>query len=213
MTSVKLIFWLTLLLGTAYTYYVHRSAPEQRWSWWHTLLATLLSVSLGVSAGFWVYWKQASIADEARNAQLRQALQAELSDCYVTLKYGTPLTVTIAGRSVALQGGQLHPVILDQAAASGAFDSIDSLNMLYLSRRMHTYNRGGEFLFDAMLAPPSTTRDELILNAIATAENRRAFLISNILQLCHQLELDVTNGRSNWPPLIEATPPPIPDKP
>ena len=46
MNNLVVLSILVVLVGGAYTLLVHYKAPERKWEWWHSFIATVLSIRL-----------------------------------------------------------------------------------------------------------------------------------------------------------------------
>lgn len=161
---------LTVLIGFGYSVYVFKNAPDQLWNWYHGLVATLLSIMLGVVAGFLVYYHQKAYENRTDTETTRILLQQELSHLKRLLATGDRATITIDTTTYSPLIISLQPLALEKAAQSGHFDPIETANMLHIAGKIRTYNLQVQFLLTTLNAS----------NTDQGYQSRLKFVLSNL---------------------------------
>src|SRR6478735_1894386 len=120
MTAIALVTGVALLLGGVYTTIVLKRAGRELWGWFHNVTATLLSILLGVAAGFWVYSQQQEAMDAKELSILRTLLQREFSDVHSALTGPDMVTLTLPNGEGERQviAAFVQPIAIEKAAAS-----------------------------------------------------------------------------------------------
>jgi hypothetical protein len=147
-----LIFILlaVLTLSVGYSLFVRRRAPAQLWTWFHSFVATVLSVLLGVITAFWIYYHQQTQTDERERATIHQLLQRELSDIHEILAKSEPIQINLGKKTYRPIVGYVQPLAVEKAAQSGRLNGLDTAYMMHLAQTIRAYNIAVQFLLTVM---------------------------------------------------------------
>lgn len=140
MAWIWLPFTVGILFALVYTVIVSRQGREITWNWWHRLVSTLVSVLIGVSVTLAIFHYQQSLTRAKERARLVTVLESELSDELDYLTSGEQTTITSQDKQYSFLITRLHPQTLVDAAKSGLFDEVTTLNLFRLSRKMEVYD-------------------------------------------------------------------------
>ena len=136
--------WLPFAIGffitLVYTWIVSKQGREITWNWWHRLISTLVSVLVGISVTLAIFHYQQSLTRAKERARLVTVLESELSDELDYLTSGEQTTITFQGKQYQFLLTKLHPQTLVDAAKSGLFDEVTTINLFRLSRKMEVYD-------------------------------------------------------------------------
>jgi hypothetical protein len=190
---INFLLALCVLVGIAYTVYVYKKARAQFWDWMHSLVATVLSVTLALAAGFLLYGVQVQEADRQEKNDLTMLLQQELSSLRSHLAGSEQAEIILGSSKQKVLITFVQPVVLERAAQSGLFDPVDSGNMLAIAREARLYNFEVEFLVAMLSASMDNqeaydTRIEFIAGNI---ERARQAIVSNIEKEAMRLQIDL----------------------
>jgi len=176
MTS--LIILAALLLGVSYTVTLRRRQPARLWEWLHGLVATVLSVLLGVATAFGVYNTQQRSAERREEQRFRFLVQQELSELRRLLKHGESAQLMIGATELRPLITFLQAPALEIAAQSGQFSDVDTANMFHMARKIKTYNVEVQFLIAAVNVPtPDLGR---VVFAVKNMETTRKSILEDI---------------------------------
>ncbi len=130
---------LTFLLFSALVGFL---APEDFWDAISTFVATIISVIAAFFIGVGLYDRQVRRANADRRQQLNAALIAELSEIKDALKRAMIYKLPFPDRPYkdVVPITYIQPIILEDAARSGFFNSTTTEKMLVLARTIHLYN-------------------------------------------------------------------------
>lgn len=192
------IIWFVACAVTAgilYTGIVHRYAKDQRWSWWHGLVSTLISVLLGVVVAVWLLHFQSVANDRDTRDRLMSLLRSELTDSYRYLTVNNNnLKVECVDTNFVFQLFVLQPIILEEAAKSGLFTETQTENMLGIAKKMKMRNQELDFLCTMLSAEGTlkqTQEEQMKIRAIwQQIEWTRCGLTNDIDLLDQQLGLN-----------------------
>lgn len=166
---------------------------EKFWDWLNTLIAIVVSVILAVAIGIGLFNHQTKITDEVKIQQFRKLLTAEISDIIDILDSGEFMTINLPSCKKTVLITYIQPLILESAASSGLFESLQTENMLHMARKIRMYNIKVSYLFSILAAGPSEPRyieyEEQILHAIKNVEDTRKAIIDNSRFLSKQMDL------------------------
>jgi hypothetical protein len=192
MTPVVIVTVVGLLLGGAYTAVVWKRARTELWGWFHNVTATLLSVLLGIAAGFWVYRQQQKAADAKELSTLRTLLQREFSDMHAVLTGPDMVTLSLpaGGGERQVIAAYVQPLAIEKAASSGQFSALDTTYLLHLAEAVRAYNVSVQLLFATLngsrVDPEYPYR---IRFAVENLEKQRAGVTHEIERLSHLFRL------------------------
>lgn len=117
-------------------------SPSTFWSSLSTFASTVISVLAAFFIGVGLYDRQVRIADVKKVEQLNHALVAELSEMHRALErpmlYKLPLSNRPHMDTIPVT--YVYPIMLEDAARSGFFNTTFTRQMLELARTIHIYN-------------------------------------------------------------------------
>jgi hypothetical protein len=132
-----------------YTLAVLLGSPDDLFGWFNTLLSTVVSVLAALFIGLVLFQYQSQETDRKKREQLEELLKTELGE--VRRVIGRWRTVVpdealeTTENSFTTHGMQYvfhytHPLIVEEAARSGLFDTEQTSEMLALARNMRQHN-------------------------------------------------------------------------
>lgn len=134
---------LVLLIGifatvTIYSAVVHRKARDQKWQWWHTFTATLMSVLAAFLIGLQIF----SMQLEEHRDEMQDALTADLLRLRDKFDTIDPMTLTIKATDAAVDLPLTYsqPSVLREALVSGFLDQQDTIQLSRIADNIGTYN-------------------------------------------------------------------------
>lgn len=146
------IRWLSLAVGMVlfgYTVLVYISPDGDLFDWFNTLISTAASVIFALVIGLILFHYQTREADRAKKEQLVELLRIELDEVRRVIENSqtvvpdealetTEISFTSHAMYVSLH--YTHPLIVEEAARSGLFDTEQTAEMLALARNMRSHN-------------------------------------------------------------------------
>src|SRR5215203_4270131 len=143
---------LAVLVGAlvgGYTLVVGVGSPGDLLGWLNTLVSTVASVWAALLIGLILFQHQTQETDRKKKEELAELLKTELGEVHrVIEKYRTDVpdealeTTENSFTSHAMQYvlHYTHPLIVEEAARSGLFDTEQTSEMLVLARTMRQHN-------------------------------------------------------------------------
>lgn len=133
---------LVLIVSAIFLPLVGFLSPGTFWVTLSTFIATTLSILAAFFIGVGLYDRQVRITDVKKVKQLSHALVAELSEIYRSLErpmlYQLPLRDRPHLDTIPVT--YVYPIMLEDAARSGFFNTTFTRRMLELARTIHIYN-------------------------------------------------------------------------
>jgi hypothetical protein len=146
-----------IVLGTAlvgvlvggYTLVVLVGSPDDLFGWFSTLLSTVVSVLAALFIGLILFQHQTQVTDRKKKAELAELLKTELGEVRrIIEKVRTDVpdeALETTENSFTAHRMQYvlhytHPLIVEEAAQSGLFDTEQTSEMLVLARVMKQHN-------------------------------------------------------------------------
>jgi hypothetical protein len=130
------------ILVAVYTLVVLLFAPGDLLGWVSTLVSTVASVWAALIIGLILFQQQTQATDRRKKEELEKLLKTELSEVRRLIeKYRTHVpdgAPTSHGMQYVLH--YTHPLIVEEAARSGLFDTEQTSVMLTLARDMRQHN-------------------------------------------------------------------------
>ena len=184
---------IAILIAVLYSLMVHHLAPDAVWGWRHTFVATVVSVVFAVAIGVALFNHQTNVTDRARTRQFRASLSAEISDIIREISSGNFMTIHLSTSSQKVLITYIQPLILEDAARSGLFNSVHTENMLHLAQKIRMYNIKVSYLFSVLTAGSSKPAFEpQTLHAIQNVEETRKAIIEDSHFLLKQMDLPLS---------------------
>lgn len=139
--NITLLAVLVGVLVAVYTLVVLLFAPDELLSWGSTLVSTIASVWAALLIGLILFQHQTQETDRKKKEELAELLKTELSEVRRLIEKdrtdvpdGAP---TSHGMQYVLH--YPHPLIVEEAARSGLFDTAQTSEMLVLARIMRQH--------------------------------------------------------------------------
>ncbi len=150
---VRFTIAMGLLTFLVFSALVGLLAPGEFWGAISTFIATLISVIGAFFIGVGLYNSQVRIADAKRVEQLSEVLVSELSGTIDALKRAAEHKVEPPSPQWdTVPVTYVQPIILEDAARSGLFNTEVTKKMLLLARTVHLYNLRVSQLFSLLSA-------------------------------------------------------------
>lgn len=181
-----------ILIAVLYYLRVRHLAPSEVWSWWHTFIATIVSVIFAVAIGIALFNYQTKIIDETRTQQLRTLLAIEISDTIKKLDSPNRLEIRLRSYTETVLLTYIQPLILEDAVRSGLFNSLHTEKMLQLALEMRIYNTEVSYFLSVLTIESSNPDFEhQAIHAIKNIEETRKLIIEDLLLLLKQMNLSL----------------------
>jgi hypothetical protein len=140
--NITLLAVLVGVLVAVYTLVVLLFAPDELLGWFSTLVSTVASVWAALLIGLILFQHQTQETDRKKKEGLEKLLKTELSEVRRLIeKFRTDVpdgAPTSHGMQYVLH--YTHPLIVEEAARSGLFDTEQTSVMLTLARNMTQHN-------------------------------------------------------------------------
>jgi hypothetical protein len=139
---ISVLAVLVAALVGIYSLVVLLVSPDDLISWLSTLVSTVASVWAALVLGLILFQHQIQVTDRKKKEELEELLKTELSEVRRLIeKYRTDVpdgAPTSHGMQYVLH--YTHPLIVEEAARSGLFDTEQTTVMLTLARNMRQHN-------------------------------------------------------------------------
>lgn len=189
------IIIISLILAGFYFVIILKNKPDETWNWLHTFISTLLSVIIGFATGILLYDIQTKSTDKKRRNELKELLRAELSDIYNVLTRDDFVVVTLNNQErLKVKITYIQPIILEECAKCGLFNSVETENFLHVARKIRFYNTLINYLLSILSKPDSTIVEALVKHAAENIESNIKGITSNITQILQQLKLTLSDS-------------------
>src|SRR5215203_2221133 len=140
--NITLLAVLVGILVAGYTLVVLLFAPGDLIGWFSTLVSTVASVWAALLIGLILFQHQTQEIDRKKKKELAEPLKTELGEVRRLIeKYRTDVpdgVQTSQGMQYVLH--YTHPLIVEEAARSGLFDTEQTSVLLTLARNMRQHN-------------------------------------------------------------------------
>jgi len=182
------IIGFAIILGLLYTLIVYRKAKKEIWNWLHTFTATIISVIFAVAIGITLFNFQVKMDKVAKTRDLKKLISAEASDIIRILNSKTAKQ-KILNFDIETVITYIQPLIVEEAARSGLFKSVETENMLHLARKIRGYNLKVQFLFSLIASGKSEAQLEATVQDV---EKTRKGIIEASQFLIKKMNLSFT---------------------
>ena len=193
-------FVLAIALAVIYTLILPK---EQCWNWWHGLIATLVSVLLGISIAIGIFFFQNYVVQNQDKKKYTSLVSTELAATWQGLQtIENPLNINSDNKTYSFHVVFLQSVVLEDAARSGLFDEEETRTLLKLARWIRFHNMNLNLLISVI---PQARNDTLTMQKIemiyTSHINTRNELIKDIQIANKQFDLPALNKRiQKFPP-------------
>lgn len=194
---------LAITLAVFYTYIIRKKSPEEQWNWWHGLIATLVSVLLGVSIAIGIFFFQNNVVQYQDKRKYTSLVSTELAATWQGLQtVDNPLNINFDNKTYSFHIGFLQSVVLEDAARSGLFDEEETRTLLKLARWIRFHNMNLNLLISVI---PQIKNDTLTMQKIemiwTSHIKTRNEIIKDIQLANRQFDLPALNKRiQKFPP-------------
>ena len=183
---------ITATVAVCYSILLAFQAPEKLWDWWSGLAAAGISFFLAILAGISLYKQQTLEARATRKSELTSLLTAELSDLHRALNGLAKRTeIKVNGKTLSAALTIIQPLVVEHAALSGSFNTVQSENLVHFARKCRIYSMKVERFLSINLDPAAQHAVEPLFEDI---ESTRGAIVENIQQLCKQLNVTLSNS-------------------
>jgi len=194
------IFWpmiVAILVATIYAVIVHWKAPSEAWDWWHSLIAMLVSILLGVTIALSLFQNQQQAIAKTDKQRFLSLLRLELSGIRRGLRDPTRANLWVhSGVSLPAQVTYIQPLILEEAGRSGLFDNNTSFMMIDLSGSMRMFNKKTQILLDLLSSSKEPVGlEENVRAAITNIDRSRGGILKGIGLLSADLGIELTDKK------------------
>jgi len=132
---------LAITIAVFYTYIISKKSPGEQWNWWHGLIATLVSVLLGVSIAIGIFFFQNDVVQNQDKRKYTSLVSTELAATWQGLQaVDNPLNINFDRKTYSFHIGFLQSVVLGDAARSGLFNEEETRTLLKLTRWIQFHN-------------------------------------------------------------------------
>jgi hypothetical protein len=180
---------VALAVIIAYTLILKRHKPLEVWTWASGLLATLVSVALGIAVALTLFKYTNAQQDATNKVRFQQLLKAEMSDTYRILSAGEAMNVNFGESTQRVHVAYIQPLSIEEAAKSGLFDVVATENLMLLARTMRMYNIKCQYFLTALSAGHSR---EVVRHAGANVEETRQAVLNDITLMTMKLHLELS---------------------
>ncbi len=144
----------SLFLVIVFASLVRYKRRELWWGWWSNLMASLVSVALGLAVGLYLLSVQKLEKDAEDRARYRLLLEAEMTDIAGQLRNSEPVKILIRDSSLhkdfSLRLTLIQPIAIEEAAKSGLFPLEQTKTMFSITREIRLHNMETQNLLNAL---------------------------------------------------------------
>lgn len=183
------ILVIALLAAAIYSTILWRRRRDELWPWTSGVLATLISVLLGVAVALALFKYTNAQADASSRQRFRHLLRAEMSDTFRILSSEETMSISMRGTTQTVHIAYIQPLSIEQAAQSGLFDEVQTENLLLLARTMRMYNLKVQYLLGGVAAGTSS---EAVHHASVNVESTREAVLADIRLMMKKLDMELS---------------------
>jgi hypothetical protein len=185
----------SLFAAEVFTEVLLSSRPSsQLWDWFITLVATLISATLAVVGGIYLFTYQSQKTEEQRREQIGAALAAELRSNVLALQArpNTPLRDVNTGDLIG--NARIFPLgslAVEEAIRSGLLPPGDTLLLNYVRWRVELHNVQISQLLLVMSGKPKREMVTVILEDLLDRQEKLRTLCQQLLSELEAAGIDV----------------------
>lgn len=183
----SLIILLALTAIAVYSYILRCKEPSELWPWTSGLLATLLSVVLGVAVALLLFRYTGNQEDALSRTRFRNLLRAEMTDTFRILASDETMYISLGQSTCSVHVAYIQPIVIEEAAKSGLFEEITTENLLHLARKMRMYNLKTQYLLSAVASNNSKVA---MGHACTNVEVTRLAILDDLTIMMKKLHLE-----------------------
>lgn len=143
----------------AFATLVRQKQKELWWGWWSNLMASLVSVALGLAVGLYLLSVQKLEKDAEDRARYRMLLEAEMTDIASQIQTSVPVAILIRDSNLhqdfSLRLTLIQPLAIEEAAKSGLFPLEQTKTMFSITREIRLHNLETQNLLNALSSKSS----------------------------------------------------------
>ena len=181
---------VSLILSIAYFLYIKSYVKDKTWDTATNFVTTILSIVIGAMISIILYNLQQKMESEQRVTELRKNLQAELSDINRVLNSGDVITVN----GLPFLATFIEPIIIDECAKSGLFETKEVENFLHISRKIKFYNVQVNYFLSILTTSNNPFSPEILTHCQKNMETSRVAIINDIKTIQTQLNLSLSDS-------------------
>jgi len=184
---------------------IRKKRPDQVWSWRNSLVATLVSVLLGVSVAIFIFYFQNSATHSQQKQKYLSLLDTELAATWQALQtVDNPLEIRYGDKTYTFYVRFLPSSILEEAARSGRFDEIETRALFKLLRYIRFHNMILNLLLNSLPhLQPELLRHRQEMQMLWNAhKDTRDEVVKDIQAVNHHFQLEALSKRiKDFPPV------------
>ena len=174
-----------LFLSGLYLNYILNNVNDKTWDTATNYVTTLLSIVVGANISILIYNHQKEQQSEQKLKELRASLERELSDLNRILTTGESITVN----NLSFLSTYIQPIIIDECAKSGLFETKEVENLLHMSRKIKFYNVQVSYFLSILINSNNNNFSDILNNCNRNMETSRNAIINNINMIITQFDL------------------------
>lgn len=173
-----------------YLIYVIYYVKDKKWDTATNFITTILSIVVGAMISILIYNAQQNNQENQKLIELRKNLEAEMSDINRILSSNDVITVN----GLTFLTTHIEPIIIDECAKSGLFNSIDVENFLHISRKIKFYNVQVSYFLSILTASNNQFGSQLLTNCNKNMETSRYAILNDIKLIQEKLNLKLSGS-------------------
>ncbi len=181
---------ISLTLAISYFIYVASYLKNIKWDTATSFVTTVLSIVIGAMISILIYNAQKTEQDKQKLSELRQNLEAEISDMSRVLSSKDVITVN----GMTFMTTYIQPLIIDECAKSGLFNSLDVENFIHISRKINFYNVQVNYFLSILANTNDQFSPQLLTNCNKNMETSRIQILNDIKFIQEKLNLTLSNS-------------------
>ena len=181
---------ISLIFSIAYFLYIKSNVNDKTWDTATNFVTTILSIVIGAMISIILYNLQQKTESEQRVTELKKNLQAELSDINRVLSSGDVINVN----GLPFLAIFIEPIIIDECAKSGLFETKDVENFLHISRKIKFYNVQVNYFLSILTTSNNPFSPEILIHCQKNMETSRIAIINDIKTIQTQLNLSLSDS-------------------
>ncbi len=190
-----IVFAVGVFIAIVYTICVWMKKRDEIWNWLHSLIATFVSVLIGVTIAISLFFLQNHYTEQLEKEKYCSLLMSELTNSYRALTTkGEPLRVYFDDEIYSFHHITiLQTIALEDAARSGLFDEIHTTTMLAMARVMRQRNMEVELFLNLLSQsnPTSNSTYKSMIKMMRDSLNKtKFFILHDIALLDRELNLN-----------------------
>lgn len=181
-----------LVVAFFYSAIVIRRRQDKIWDWWNTFISTVVSVTLAMASGIYLFRLQSNEQDAQDRARWKELVAAEYAGLQSEIN-GIPMKVNFSGdnppRTVSIFITYIQPVATEQAALSGKFSPATSQQLLALATAARAYNMKATYALELLAqGDVSPNYAERVAHAALNLERSRDGVRINLQEANQMME-------------------------